>query len=98
MFRKTLLIAALALTAMGGLNIARAEGEGETSNITQTLRPAAQPGQNTMGGAGVPSLEVIAGMDRPVVVYTGPSTQNDAAPGPLHVVPTDNGSFSTPHR
>jgi hypothetical protein len=94
MFRKTLLIAALALSATAGL--ARAEGEGGAGNVAETLRPIASLGENAMAAAGQPRLVVIAGMDRPVVVYDGPSTQNYAAPSTtLRVVPTFEGSYRT---
>jgi hypothetical protein len=96
MFRKTLLIAALALSAaLPGL--ARADGEAAGSNITETLRPAQSLGENAMRSAGLPRLEVIAGMERPVAVYDGPSTQqNYAAPSTnLRVTPTFEGSYRT---
>jgi hypothetical protein len=97
MFRKTVLVAALALAAVSGVaGIARAEGESTSSNIAETLAPSRSFGQNAMALAGVPRVEIIAGMERPVVLYDGPSTQNFAAPSrTLRVVPNDNGSYST---
>jgi hypothetical protein len=96
MFRKSALIAALALSAVAGL--ARAEGNDSRDNTRETLRPAASAPANTMEAGRGARLEVIAGMERPVVVYEGQQTQNFAAPGTLTVTPTDNGSFSTQHR
>lgn len=94
MFRKTLLIAALALSATAGL--ARAEGENPNGHIAGAFRPAESFGENAMALAGIPRVEVIAGMERPVVIYDGPSSQNYAAPSTkLHVTPNDNGSYMT---
>ncbi|MBY0336542.1 MAG: hypothetical protein K2X11_08005 [Acetobacteraceae bacterium] len=98
MFRKTVLLAAIALSAT--LGVARAEGNDARDNTAETLRPAASAPANTMEAGRGARIEVIAGMERPVVVYdqAQPQAQNFAAPGTLRVTPTDGGSFSTEHR
>ncbi len=97
MFRKTVFAAALALAAVAGAApTARADGDSSTTNIAETLQPAAAFGANAMALGGLPRIEVIAGMEGSVVVYDGPTAQNFAAPAArLRVVPNDNGSFST---
>jgi predicted dienelactone hydrolase len=66
------------------------------ADVAKTPRAAASFGENAMALGGVPRLEVIAGMERPVVVYDGPSAQNFAPPSTrLRLVPNHNGSLST---
>jgi hypothetical protein len=94
MFRTSLLIAALALSAAVG--VAHANDGAADGNVAETLRPAASA-SNSMAGDPGARIEVIAGSDRAVVVYSGSRNQNFAAPGRLVVTPTDGGSFVTSH-
>ncbi len=97
MFRKTILLAALALPLAAGFVAAPAWAEGEQAStpkadIEATLG-AAQPG-GTMAGRSVAPV-VIAGMERLVVEPRGETTQNYAQGGAPRVTTDGDGTYHT---
>jgi len=94
MFRKTILLAALALPLAAGF--ARAEGEHSPpkADIEATLG-GAQPG-GTMAGRSVAPV-VIAGMERLTVEPRGETSQNYAQGGAPRVTTDGDGTYHTVH-
>ncbi len=92
MFRKTILLAALALPLAGGF--ARAEGEQSSNRADiQATLGTAQPG-GTMAGRLVAPV-VIAGMERLVVEPRGETAQNYAQGGTPRVTTDGDGGYHT---
>lgn len=89
MFRKTILLAALALPLAAGL--ARAEGEQATSNIAQTLSVAPAPTQSGLGASPV----VVAGMERLTVTYGTDAAQRLATGGTPRLTTYGDGTWHT---
>jgi hypothetical protein len=91
MFRKTVILAALALAA--GLGTARADDGPHIDPANLAQLRAANP-QPTMSGTGA-RAEVVAGMERLTVIYDGAATRNLASGGRPMVVTGGDGTYHT---